>query len=625
MDLLLAEPHHDGSALYVSDPAPTPGATVVLHVVVPHAARVRQVVLRSVRDGEPAYTAAEVEHAGDAASRWRVPLVAHNPVTRYRFLLHCDGPRPYAWLTARGVTAHDVPDDGDFRLVAHDAAPDWVADAVVYQVFPDRFARSGAGRAAPGWALPRNWDDPVTAHGPDAAREWYGGDLDGLRERLDHVAGLGATCVYLTPVFEGRSVHRYDAVSFEQVDPVLGGTEALRRLADDAHARGLRLVCDLTTNHTGDGHDWFVAAREDSRAPTASYYRFTDHPDGYESWLGVRSLPKLSHDSPALRLALYSGAASVVGRLTRGCALDGWRIDVANMTGRNGAQDLTHDVARELRRTLAAAAAETGRDGWLLAEHGHDASADLAGDGWHGTMNYAGFTRPVWSWLVRDSPLEDFLGVPVPVPSLPGQDAVAAVRAVASSMSWRAWCASSNQLSSHDTARIRTVVGGGASGDLPAGGAGRARHVAALALLATLPGVPLVFAGDEIGLTGVNGEHSRTPFPWERSGEWDAELLERYRSWLGLRHRYTALRRGGLRWAHVQADSWTFLREHPEGSVLVHVARAPHPPVRLPRALLGGDGDVRVLTGAAAGEDGTDVVLPADGPAAHAWLLPAPA
>ena len=235
--------------------------------------------------------------------------------------------------------------------------------------------------------------------GPEVESQLYGGTLDGIAERLDHLTGLGATLLYLTPVFEARSNHRYDAVSFDRVDPLLGGDAALSRLLDAAHRVGLRVVGDLTTNHTGEHHDWFEAARADAGSAERGFYRFGDD-DTYESWLGVASLAQARpHLERELARRLYDGPDSVVARWLRE-GLDGWRVDVANMTGRLGADDLAHQVARAVRRTIA----DVRADGWLLAEHGHDASLDLDGTGWHGTMDYAGFTRPVWCWLNGGSP-----------------------------------------------------------------------------------------------------------------------------------------------------------------------------------------------------------------------------
>ena len=140
--------------------------------------------------------------------------------------------------------------------------PSWALDAVVYQIFPDRFARSAAadGRSLPEWAVPCDWDAPVVGRGPETPYQFYGGDLDGIVDRLDHIESLGANTVYLTPIFPARSNHRYDASSFAHVDPLLGGDEALARLSAAARGRGMRLLGDLTTNHCGSAHPWFLAA-----------------------------------------------------------------------------------------------------------------------------------------------------------------------------------------------------------------------------------------------------------------------------------------------------------------------------------------------------------------------------
>ncbi len=513
----------------------------------------------------------------------------------------------------------DVTDTADFRLVAQPAVPDWVGDAVVYQVFPDRFARSAqaADRPLPDWAVAAGWDDEVAHTGPLTGTQVFGGDLAGVAEHLDHLVELGATVLYLTPCFPARSNHRYDASTFDHVDPLLGGDEAYAALLEAAHARGLRVMGDLTTNHTGDGHEWFVAAREDASAPEAGFYFFDEHPDGYASWLGVSSLPKLDQSSAALRTRLYDGPGSVVARWLA-AGQDAWRIDVANMTGRHGTQDLAHDVAR----TLVATARAVRPDVWVLAEHGHDAGGDLQGDGWHGTMDYAGFTRPVWTWLTDGDALgRGFFGQPAQTPRLPASSVVATMREVHATMPWRSQLASSLHLDSHDVPRFRTAVGGGGSGWITA--AGRERHLAGLALQMSLPGVPTVFAGDELGLTGVDGEHARTPFPWHRRDEWDEPTLLAYRAWTALRHDHVALRRGGLRWVHAGDDALTFLREHPDERVLVHVARADHPPVALPLRALGvaGEDGVRLLHGAAARVVGDELLLPGDGPAASAYAL----
>lgn len=617
-------PHHDGSQTHVSTLTPALGETVSLFVRVPDATGVTRVHVRTTPDGEPRFVEAVVDRrTASGVTWWRAEVPVHNPVTRYRFLL--TGPGGTRWLNQLGVFDHDVPDPTDFRLLAYDPPPEWSRDAVVYQIFPDRFARSagadgaadgaaggpgaadGASRAVPDWAVPCDWDTPVIGRGPETPYQLYGGDLDGIAARLDHLASLGVNTLYLTPVFPARSNHRYDAAGFDRVDPLLGGDPALVRLAEAVHARGWRLVGDLTTNHCGDAHPWFTAAVSDVAARERELFYF-DERGGYESWWGVKSLPKLNWGSPQLRRRFFDGPDAVATRwLCPPYSLDGWRVDVANMTGRLRGDDHAHRVAALTRAAVTAAHPAA----LLVAEHNFDASDDLDRDGWHGTMNYAGFLRPVWSWLrAGDLDPPDFLGQPGGVPARDGRATLAAMRGFGALLSWRSLTASWNLLGSHDTARIRTVVGDRERGEVAAG------------LLLTMPGTPMIFAGDELGLRGVNGEHSRTPMPWHRPERWDTGTLDYYRRLVALRNDQPALRHGGLRWLHADADALVFVRETRDETVLVLARRAPGARVRLPglpaaENVYGGGGDL--VPDPAGG-----VTLPADGPTFQAWHLSHP-
>jgi alpha-glucosidase len=182
------------------------------------------------------------------------------------------------------------------------------------------------------------------------------------------------------------------------------------------------------------------------------------------------------------------------------------------------------------------------------------------------------------------------------------------MRAFASVVSWRSYTHSWTLLGSHDTARIRTVVGD------------PARVEVAVGLLMTLPGVPMVFAGDEIGLTGSWGEDARVPMPWHRPERWDMSTLERYRGLADVRRKHESLRRGGLRWAHVDDDALCFLRETADERLLVLARRAPGAPVRV--SGVGARTAENVYGGAAApcDPDGS-VRLPGDGPTMQIWRL----
>ncbi|BEP13024.1 maltodextrin glucosidase [Acidothermaceae bacterium B102] len=602
------QPHHDGSPLYVSNPNPKLGDTVAVFLRAPHPSGVSQAHVRVVVDGEPAWFNAHVDRT-DAVETWyRADISVANPIASYRWLID-GGTYNYRWVTGAGVVEHDVTDATDFKLTTFAPPPTWADDAVVYHIFPDRFARS-TSRPAPAWAIPQAWDDPVVGDGALAALQWYGGDLDGVVMHLDHLQSLSVNTVYLTPIFPAGSNHRYDAASFDTVDPLLGGDDALARLSDALHARGMRLIGDLTTNHAGVTHAWFEAAVADRSAAEAGYFIFREHPGDYLSWLDVPSLPKLNHQDARLRELLYEGPDSVVAQWLRPPGnLDGWRIDVANMTGRHGDVDLNHDVALAIRATMT----NVAPDALLLAEHGHDYTQDVMGDGWHGTMNYSGFARPIWSWLrAPDHSFRAPTGAPIDLPRIAGEDMVATMRAFTAGVPWDVTRHNLTILSSHDSPRAMTVLG---APELVAVAAG---------LMATLPGIPSLYAGDEIGLEGVNGEDGRRPFPWDAPETWDGRLLAAWRGLLGLRTQLQALRTGGMRWLHVGADCIVFIRELADQCVLVQATRSSAEPVTLPAQHFGGGRPWTGLLGAAdlAPNEYEELSLPNDGPAIRLWLLP---
>ncbi len=372
------------------------------------------------------------------------------------------------------------------------------------------------------------------------------------------------------------------------------------------HERGWRILGDLTTNHTGDTHEWFRTARADPESATRSFYYFDD--DGsYATWMGFETLPKINHGDPDLRAAMVEGPRSVVGRWLRPpYDVDGWRIDVANMTGRLGAFDVAHEVARAVRRT----AESLRQDPFVIGEHNHDATGDVDGDGWHATMNYSGFTWPVWSWLrSEDTPARAF-GRPVQVARRTGPAVVETFRAWQGAFGWRATTASWNIVGSHDSARIRTVVDGDP-----------ALHRVAAGLQFTMPGVPMLFAGDELGLEGITGEDARRPMPWDSETSWDAATLTAYAELARTRRSRAALRRGGQRWAYVDADTIAFVREHIDGSVLVVARRSAGAAFSLPLTvaehLVGTEPDAPAVGTA----DGRSVIGAGEGPRLDVWAL----
>ena len=624
---LAQSPHHDGSPLYVSTQSPTLGEVVRVRVRVPRSLGATTVHVRSNPNREPVFTTAEIvasvgtrDGSDDSAGWdwWEASVTVENPVHGYRFLFQLDDGR-YTWLGASGYSLIEVLDSEDFKLVTYPEPPAWAKSSVMYQIFPDRFARSDAAdsRELPLWAEPAAWTDEPIHEGPSIGRQFYGGDLAGIAEHLDHLVDLGVTMIYLTPVFPAHSNHRYDALSFTRVDPLLGGDDAYIALIEAAHARGLNVIGDLTSNHSGDAHEWFTSSHLQPGAPESEFYYWRDaEQKSYESWLGHESLPKFNWNSAELRRRFIEGEDSIVARwLKPPYNLDGWRIDVSNMTGRYLEEDLNVDVRRIIRQTMI----EVNPDTILLGESTNDASIDFQGDAWHGAMTYANFTRPLWGWLsVAGMPAGGGLGMPRSVipPYTAEQFHVAHTR-FAAGFPWRVRLHNMNALDTHDTPRFLTHA---LPGTVPV----------ALGLSLTLPGIPVVFAGDEFGLVGEDGEHSRSPIPWSRLDEGSPdsaadgglaiETAGLYRELIALRRAHPALNGGGIRWLHAGDDVLVFVRESAEESVLVVAARSGFDfqvPADVPA-----DGVTRVYGSASITVGDGVLELRGEGPSFSAWQLP---
>ncbi len=559
-DIRLSDtPHHDGSQLYVSNIAPKIGDFLTLRVRVPKTYIFKDAYVRLYEDGEPVtHQLREVEQS-QSDSWYQVKIRVFNLHTIYRFVFIGGG--KYQWLNAHGLFDHDVHSNNDFQIVAVAANPQWIHSSVFYQIFPDRFARSGKVDITPDWAYPRDWNELPRGRSKYTGQELYGGDLIGVQEHLDHITDLGVNGIYFTPLFPSRSNHRYDATSFDHIDPILGGDKAFQSLVKAAKSKGVRILGDLTSNHCGVGHEWLAKAKKSKSSKERSFFYWDRSIKwGYVGWYGLESLPKLNYGSKALRQAMYEAKNSIVKKwISPKFGMAGWRIDVGNMTGVQGADNFHTDVMQGIRKAMQ----EVNPDTWLVAENGDFKASDLNGLGWQGAMNYQGFMRPFWNWINRNPEITGgFQGLPFAMPKINGGQLVESMTEFNASIPWRSLTASMLLLDSHDTARFRSVV----LGDKKA-------HTAAMTMMMTYPGVPSIFAGDEIGLEGSWGEDGRRTINWDDQSAWDQKFLSEVKSLVSLRKTHSALIHGGLRWVAIEADYIAYLRESKDESLLVFISR----------------------------------------------------
>lgn len=558
-NLLSILPHHDGSELYLSSSSPKLEERVTFKFRAGSNFPIEQAILRLYHDGEPRFFPMK-RSVIKGEQWWQVKVEIRNMKTPYRFLI-VNGDT-YSWLNARGFQSHDVTSTNDFQLLATPAFPKWIRSAVFYQIFPDRFATSGKYQyLKPEKFIPRPWNQPPMGRDKSTGLEFFGGDLDGVSQRLDHLKELGVNGIYFTPIFPAGSTHRYDASSFDEVDPLLGGDAALLRLAKKAKSAGIYLMGDLTTNHCGREHLWLQKALKSKKAKEREFFYWDKSvKHGYEGWWGLASLPKLNYNSKKLREIMYEGKNSIVKKwLKKPYSLSGWRIDVGNMTGRYKGEDINGEVISGVRKAVQ----ESNGQAWLVAENADHFPSDLDGFGWHGTMNYNGFMRPIWGWLSNKAEVEKaFFGVPVSIPRFTAGEMVSAMKEFSSTIPWRNFVSSMLLLDSHDTARFRNVVG-----------KDYMRHIAGMGLLLTYPGVPSIYAGDELGVEGQWGEDGRRTIDW--SGQsWDHDFLGEVKKLIKIRRQSHALAQGGLRWILIEDDLLVFERESKREKLLVVVSRS---------------------------------------------------
>lgn len=547
-----------------------PDGTYLFRLRIHSAVPVRKIFLRTAPDGHEetyqAWPASPV--SGYDSDWWEVGVHVRGKQLAYRFLIITDwGSR---WLNAAGCSRRDATDHDDFKMLFDRQLPGWPLQTVFYQILPDRFA---AGRSC---GLPRPDVDGQPAVlkpwsvAPDPADNWrsfYGGDLWGIAEKLDYLERLGIGSLYLTPVFQAPSSHKYDVSSYDEVDPHFGGNEALAHLRQQTDERGLRLVLDMIPNHCGYHHPWFQQAIRDPNAPTAQFFKFYEYPKSYECWFGFGSLPKLSYRSQRLRNEMYDGEEAVLRKWLRApYALDGWRLDVANMVGRLGEEQFGHKILRGMRRAIK----QENPDAYLIGEHFFDATTSLQGDELDAVMNYRAFMMPLYHWLNGRS-FDDFLdpdgcGDPNPLDT---PNLCRTWQGFLAKIPWEMALRQLNLLDSHDCPRMLTVLN-------------RDRQLAAVArlLLFTFPGVPSVYYGDELGLTGGKDPANRQTMPWpvEDSGE----VFDEWRRLIAWRRSAPALQSGALQFLLAEQQTIAFLREHPSQRLLVVARRQADPLANIP-------------------------------------------
>ncbi|HSO14068.1 MAG TPA: glycoside hydrolase family 13 protein [Anaerolineales bacterium] len=455
-------------------------------------------------------------------------------------------------------------------------APDWVQDAIFYQIFPDRFAKSEQNPAGNLQFEP--WDSPPTVHG------FKGGDLYGIAEKLDYLKDLGISALYLNPVFASASNHRYHTFDYHNVDPLLGGNDALRFLLDKAHKKDIRIVLDGVFNHAsrgfwqfhhvlecGDGSpykDWFhfdperLSRKKHWGAyPGPHELKALEHGEnsltaiGYGAWWNGPALPKFNTNTPVVREFLFDVAEYWIK-----FGIDGWRLDVAT--------EIDDDAFwQEFRNRVRAINPEA----YIVAEIWHESQRWLKGDQFDAVMNYE-VTKPVIAFFSNGNldlrilhQQSNYHGIHH---SIDAHEFANRIDHNLGLYKQDITYAQLNLLDSHDTPRFLSCVGGD-----------KASLKLAWLFMFTYPGAPCIYYGDEIGMDGEHDPFCRKSFPWNESG-WDKGLLNFVKEAIALRKKNPALRRGDFKRLWSANGVYAFSRSF-EGETFVVALNASESPQQI--------------------------------------------
>lgn len=554
MNTWLESVYSDGTAAFVSNPLPKLFETVTIRIRMYETAPVKQVILRTIPNGMERFTDMTVEKREKGFVYYQAQITINEKRVPYQFYLVCEDA---VYFYNQKEISTCMPDHiCDFVLLADYVQPAWVKDAVFYQIFPDRFCNGDPSNdvldgeySQSGFDTIRvtPWNTPAMHYEQGHCLDFYGGDLQGITQKIPYLKELGVTALYLNPIFFAPSIHKYDCLDYFHVDPHFGGDEALAELCRTLHENDMKIILDISINHTGIAHKWFnrdgiwfdksVGAYNNPDSLERGYYFFREGND-YHGWFNVDTMPTLNYTSEELREIIYRSEDSVLKKwLKPPYSIDGWRFDVADTFARNDEIQLAKELWPQIRNSIK----EVNPQAYILAEDWGDCAEYLQGDCWDSPMNYFGCGRVIRQFLGEtDLFMQKHPALKAVRQKMTAEDVKRRVLQHLAKLPWVIWENQFNLFDSHDTHRLHNNSA-----------VNREEYRGAVIFQFLLTGAASVYYGDEAEIDGYidSTEGCRYPMPWDQDFT-GGEFYNLNRTMIRLKQEHEALRRGGMKFLY---------------------------------------------------------------------------
>lgn len=564
MENWLLSVHSDGTEEFISNPHPSLGEKIKIRLRLMEGSPSRHIYLLSFPNGNEHFEEMSVLKNEHGLDYYEAELEITENRLRYQFVIAADD--AIYFYTQKEITTY-IPDHSfDFIIDAKYVQPEWVRDAVFYQIFPERFCNGNPENDVKNGEYSQNgfsamkmesWNDVPLDYEHGHCLDFYGGDLEGIIEKIPYLKELGVTALYLNPIFTAPSVHKYDCLDYLHVDPHFGGDEALEKLCKALHENGMKIVLDISINHTGIDHKWFnrdcawfdksTGAYNNPDSAERSYYFFGEN-NSYLGWFNVDTLPTLNYTSEALRSAIYKAEDSVLKKwLKPPYCIDGWRFDVADVFARNNEVQLDMELWPEICRSIK----EENPQSYILAEDWGDCAEHLQGDQWDSPMNYYGCARVIRQFFGEPDLFLSRHPVLCSVPyKMTAQDVKNRVMEHLAKLPYPFWENQFNLFDSHDVGRFHNNPK-----------IGPEAFKGAVIFQFMLTGAPSIYYGDEAAIEGLHDtvEGCRYPMPWEKDFK-NTENFRIYSKITELRRSRRALRRGGMKFLFAEGRTFSIAR-----------------------------------------------------------------